>query len=325
LPEFDFDFSDLAPIISVLNQTEGLSGTIYEILEKLGISPPEFLEPNKIAYFAKNDTSDKTYRVKTGELGMEDFQQITAWDGKPTLSFWPNIVDNDPNELDQYCNMINGTDGSMYGPGVTKDDILYIYDSMLCRSMHLTYEKDLEFHGLPVMRFIPPEDMLENPEINNDNLCYCSPDRSNCLGAGFLNMAPCAAGAPVIMSTPHFYQGDQDELDKLIGLNPIKERHETILDVEPRTGVTMRAAKRIQVNVPLRQYGNLPSFKNVPEVIFPILFVNESVELSKEDIELVMKGVYLPFTIVDAVCGVFIAIGGVLLISAAVKFFRIKN
>lgn len=35
------------------------------------------------------------------------------------------------------------------------------------------------------------------------------------------------------MSTPHFYQGDEKELAKLIGLNPMKEQHETFLDVEP--------------------------------------------------------------------------------------------
>lgn len=40
-------------------------------------------------------------------------------------------------------------------------------------------------------------------------------------------------GAPVIMSTPHFYQGDEVELAKLDGLDPKKSDHETILDVEP--------------------------------------------------------------------------------------------
>ena len=29
------------------------------------------------------------------------------------------------------------------------------------------------------------------------------------------------------------------------------------------------------MNIPLKKYGGLPTFKNVPEVIFPILWVNE--------------------------------------------------
>ena len=35
------------------------------------------------------------------------------------------------------------------------------------------------------------------------------------------------------MSSPHFYQGDDSEREKLIGLNPNKDEHETILDIEP--------------------------------------------------------------------------------------------
>ncbi|KAK8731131.1 hypothetical protein OTU49_007814 [Cherax quadricarinatus] len=46
LPEFDFDFSEVLP---QLNFTEGWSGTIYEILEAMGVPDiPEFLQDNKM-------------------------------------------------------------------------------------------------------------------------------------------------------------------------------------------------------------------------------------------------------------------------------------
>lgn len=35
------------------------------------------------------------------------------------------------------------------------------------------------------------------------------------------------------MSTPHFYQGSQNLLDAVEGIEPIKEEHETHIDLEP--------------------------------------------------------------------------------------------
>lgn len=312
-PEFNFDFS----LIPGLEMTEGLNGTIYELLEKLGLDPPEWLAENKFGlFYGRNNTNDGTYKVNTGARGMDDYQYIVEWKGQTELDYWNG---------DQYCNMINGTDGSQYPPEVTRDTVLRLYTSELCRSLYLTYEKDRNHFGIHVYRFIPPRDMLEDPLINHDNLCYCTPDIDHCLGAGMLNMAPCAMGAPIVMSTPHFYQGDEVELAKLVGLDPRKEEHETFLDVEPRTGVTMKAAKKIQINIPLKPYGQFPSFKNVPEVIFPILWVNESAVVDEATAQEVRKGVTLPFVVVDAVCGSLIAIGVVLIIVGAFKFYRFKN
>ncbi|XP_071522481.1 lysosome membrane protein 2-like isoform X1 [Panulirus ornatus] len=314
LPQFDFDFSDLFPDS---NLTDGWSGSIYEILEVMNATDiPEWLAENKLGFFyGRNNTNDGTYKVMTGEKNMNNYQYIQEWAGKHTLAFW-----NSP-----YCNMINGTDGSQYPPKVTPNDILRVFTSELCRSLYFVYEKELDVHGIHTYRFIPPRDMLEDPKINPDNLCYCYPDEDHCLGAGMLNMAPCTMGIPVIMSTPHFYQGDEKELAKLVGLNPTKEQHETFLDVEPRTGVTMRAAKKIQVNVPLRRYSDLPTFKNVPEVIFPVLWVNESAEIDASSAKDVKKGVSLPFIVVDAICGSLIAIGAILLIVGGIKFCGIRK
>lgn len=311
-PEFDFDFSS----VPGLEATEGLNGTIYELLEMLGLDPPGWLAENTFGLlYGRNNTNDGTYKVKTGALGIDEYLYIQEWKGHTELTYWN----------DTYCDMINGTDGSQYPPPVKRDTVLRLYTSEMCRSLYLTYEKDRDHFGIHVYRFIPPRDMLEDPLVNHDNLCYCKPDEDHCLGAGMLNMAPCAMGVPIVMSTPHFYQGDEVELAKLVGLDPRKEEHETFLDVEPRTGVTMNAAKKIQINIPLKPYGQFPSFKNVPEVIFPILWANESALVDEATAQEVKKGVTLPFVVVDAVCGTLIVVGALLIIVGAFKFYRFKN
>ncbi|KAG7162957.1 Lysosome membrane protein 2-like 1 [Homarus americanus] len=164
-------------------------------------------------------------------------------------------------------------------------------------------------------------DYLEITEWNgNGSLNFWSdPDCNKIRGTDGSQYSP-----QVIMSTPHFYMGDKVELAKLEGLHPNKEDHETFLDVEPRTGVTMNAAKKIQINVPLKKYGNLPSFKNVPEVTFPILWINESATVNATMSKDVKKGITLPFVVVNAICGSLIAIGAILLIVGVIRCIRIR-
>ncbi|XP_068210065.1 lysosome membrane protein 2-like isoform X1 [Palaemon carinicauda] len=320
LPKFDFDFSGIAVLFPALNITQGLSGTIYEILEKLyekGVlpeAPPKGLESNLI-HFLKNNTDDFTYEVKTGAQGLDDYLSIVKWRGNESLSYWNN----------EYCDMINGTDGTQFPPQVTKDKDLYLYTSELCRSLYLKYERETDVHGITTYRFVPPKDVLEDPKVNPDNQCFCYPNVSYCLGASMLNMAPCAFDAPIVLSTPHFYQGNQVDIDSIDGLDPHKEEHETYLDIEPNTGVAMRAMKKMQLNVPLKRYGSFPSFKNVPEVIFPIVWVNESAQIDEEMAQSVGKAIYTPFTIVDAICGTLIGIGAVLLLVGAWKFIGVRR
>lgn len=319
LPDFNFDFSGLAPPFNKLNMTSGWSGSIAEIMEAMGFKDiPELVENNAVGLLlGVNNTNDKRYEVKTGENGMGDFLEIVAWNGSETLHYWKGYEA-------EYCNMINGTDGSQYPPRMTRDTIVRLYTSELCRSLYLTYDKDVYIHGIPAYRYVPPREVLEDPEVNHDNLCYCVPDRAHCLGAGMLNLQPCL-GLPLVLSTPHFYNGDEVELEKIVGLNPSKAEHETTIDVEPRTGVAMYAAKKMQLNIPLKPYGGLPAFKNVPEVIFPIVWVNESAKIDAENAKLVRNAVFVPFVVVDAICGCLIAVGALLLLISGVKFLHIKR
>ncbi|XP_066983000.1 lysosome membrane protein 2-like isoform X1 [Macrobrachium rosenbergii] len=321
LPEFDFDFSDLSILPGVnLSVTEGLNGSLYDILDLLNergvihVAPPESLKSNQI-HFLKNNTDDHPYEVKTGAKGLDDYLRIVKWNGNKSLSYWN----------DNYCDMINGTDGTQFPPQVSKDQALYIYTSELCRSLYLTYEKEIDVHGVTTYRFIPPKDALEDPMVNPDNQCFCYPNISYCLHASMLNMAPCAFDAPIVLSTPHFYQGNQEDIDSIDGLAPHKDEHETYLDIEPNTGVAMRAMKKMQLNVPLKRYGSFPSFKNVPEVIFPIVWVNESAQIDEDTASSVRKALYTPFTIVDAICGTLIGIGALLILVGTWKFIGVRR
>ena len=72
---------------------------------------------------------------------------------------------------------------------------------------------------------------------------------------GIIHVDECQGGAPIIMSSPYFYNGDED----LAGffeppLKPNKDLHDTILDIEPITAIALNAHKRIQVHNNLHCY-----------------------------------------------------------------------
>ena len=49
------------------------------------------------------------------------------------------------------------------------------------------------------------------------------------------------------MSAPHYYNAYPALIEQIDGIVPNQEKHDTFIDIEPRTGVAMSAHKRIQV------------------------------------------------------------------------------
>lgn len=119
----------------------------------------------------------------------------------------------------------------------------------------MEYEEDVAHFDIKTYRFSAAKDLFDDPETYAPNRCYCV--KKPCFGQGLLDISACKkgilyviniafknssakahwlvfhSGAPVVMSAPHFYQGDPKYRDAVVGLNPVKEKHETYLDVEP--------------------------------------------------------------------------------------------
>ncbi|XP_010768649.1 lysosome membrane protein 2-like, partial [Notothenia coriiceps] len=130
------------------------------------------------------------------------------------------------------CNMINGTNGGSFHPVITKNETLYMFSSDLCRSLYALYEEDVTVKGIPGYRFSPPSEVFANQTVNPANAGFCVP-AGNCLGSGVLNVSPCKQGAPIVMSTPHFYQADEKYVQDVFGMRPKKEQHQTAIDINP--------------------------------------------------------------------------------------------
>ncbi|CAG7833577.1 unnamed protein product [Allacma fusca] len=309
-------------------QTLCITRTVGEILfqgyhepmlsELQEITGEKILKEEKFGlYYPKNGTDDGLFEIYSGVKDVSKFGLIKTWNNKTQLDWWLKTEGN-------YCNNINGTDGSLYPPFVKKDRILYIFHPDICRSLGLTYSHDTEFMGIPGYRFTAPRSMLEDPKVNHDNLCFCPDDSDNyakCLKAGAIDLSSCRDGAPVAMSTPHFYEADEEYIQQSIGIRPVQELHETFLDIEPNTGLIMQAHKRIQINVRLKKMPFIDTFKDVPEMLFPVLWADEYATLDDENAGTLKKQLITPLKIVEVTKWIILCVSIILICAGFVVCF----
>ena len=68
--------------------------------------------------------------IGTGIHSLRDLAQVKAYKEEPKLNFW----------YSDFANAINGTDGSMFHPGVSKGENLFMFSPDLCRSIVAEYK-----------------------------------------------------------------------------------------------------------------------------------------------------------------------------------------
>uniref|UniRef100_A0A5F9CZA0 Scavenger receptor class B member 2 n=1 Tax=Oryctolagus cuniculus TaxID=9986 RepID=A0A5F9CZA0_RABIT len=145
-------------------------------------------------------------------------------------------------------------------------------------SVYITFSGFESVQGVPALRYKLPAEILAN---TSENAGFCLP-QGNCLGSGVLNASICKDGAPIIMSFPHFYQADERFVSAIGGMHPNKEDHETFVDINPLTGIILRAAKRFQINVYVKKLDDFLETGDIRTMVFPVMYLNESVLLDKE-------------------------------------------
>ncbi|KAK7068410.1 hypothetical protein SK128_008970, partial [Halocaridina rubra] len=143
-----------------------------------------------------NDTLQPPYVIHTGLNDVSRMNQIVAWNKRQLLEFWSGTE----------CNVIRGTDGNGFAPGLSKEDKLFIFNGQLCRSLPLVYNSTVTRQGLESYKFVPPSDIFTYGPDYPDNQCYCGTE--GCPARGLVDMKPCYFGASVAFSFPHFYDGD---------------------------------------------------------------------------------------------------------------------
>ena len=341
----------------------------------MGTLYPAKLLQYDTGFAALNKRNDSAYyeyySMKTGVEDMDEYYQIDKWgplqdelyEDLTPARWWTS---NGSYKGSNACNLLSGSDGQQFPPGVEDDDKLYVFATDICRSLFAVHQSDEDIDGIPVKRFYVPSEAFQ---LNTTaNIGYCMEyeknvpwdecirttddpdilDISNCTGHpgysgnckdGVLDITKCMGDAPVIVSSPHFYQVNilgskltgkklfvmtkplqlfypnnfifkgPDELHEAIdGMRkPNPEEDETVFDIEPHLGMAVRIHKRLQFNTHLKPYDKIDVLNNVKETLFPIFWLEESADIDQANIDKLKDMLIKPLKMAEI--GQWVAVG----------------
>ncbi|XP_078581893.1 lysosome membrane protein 2-like isoform X2 [Branchiostoma floridae x Branchiostoma japonicum] len=247
---------------------EMLSGYHEPLLQLAKTFAPALIKDDTFGIFrimgGQYNASDGVYTIYTGQADPRKYTYIDRWNGMREVNYWNKTGT---------CNMINGTVGTMYPIIQDKSEPIYVFQSDMCRSVHAVFESEQTARDIPVYRYTARPDIMQSGDKNPDNRCFCL---GKCLQDGLMDGRPCHQGAPIVLSLPHFYQGDPSLLDTVWGLQPDKLKHQTFLDVEPTTGLAMNVARRVQINMDARPVPHIRETENIRKLYFPVMWLSET-------------------------------------------------
>jgi len=315
---------------------EMIENIIQLALGQFEIPPMIDLAAGTFGFFKGQNATKTWWKINSGKYNLEDYNKVLEYNGMSELpaSWWDDFGPTPSAEksgLRGICHDIIGTDGLAYAPNVNKEDKIWLFNDQLCRSIWLTFQKEVDIDGIKTYQYSPDKEVFSMS--NPDNYCYCprvkdcavevpENDTWNMKGCdkckdGILSLQGCQ-GAPVVMSTPHFLDGDPSLAEAIDGINPVRDAHVTYLNLEPMTGMPLQAHKRIQINVPLFQSKRFELLKNVIESLFPLVWVDEGADIDQENLDKAKGMLVTPFLAVDIGSGVIIGLGGVLILAVII-------
>jgi len=96
----------------------------------------------------RNDTwrpeQDGVWAINTGQRERHLFGRVSSWNSYRKLPFWPA----------PQCNVINGSDGTLFPPPIKRSEPLYIFNQELCRTVNLVFDRPSDIRSIQAYRFV---------------------------------------------------------------------------------------------------------------------------------------------------------------------------
>eukprot|EP01135_Chromosphaera_perkinsii_P005004 Nk52_evm2s310 gene=Nk52_evmTU2s310 len=238
---------------------------------------------------ARDDPLNYRRTVNSGQLNVDKVMEWVKWNNTSIQpqKIWPGA--------DDYQRMIRGHDAQQFTPGKLKyddyspaQDMYWIFLTDVFRPVPVYYKGNFKHKGITMGRFEPPMDLLAPDAYNNS---YYNVTRN-----GILPLTD-AMNAPIAISQPWFLygRGDLKKNVTFIQTQPAVEDLQTIVGIEPWTGVSMYAHQRLQANQhfmpefcqqrPYSQYGG-------KDAIIPLFWIDVFQEITDKDADTFKSTVY---------------------------------
>ena len=222
------------------------------------------------------DTSaEDENEVYTGAGRLNDVLRYAMWHGASNVSSW-----NEP-----FVELVSGTDGSQFSPGLQGGDKVRVWAGEAYRSIEFVSENDGDFKvgSVPVLKLRPdPAQREPDPRYYQ----YIK---------GLMNItSPSSRGratsGPYLFLSLPGYCGIDDRrvVDSAVGIdcNGTSKDYDVFLDVEPTTGITLRAEKALMLSSWFGQRYKAIDSSVADDTFIPIFWANEKSEASPRQLQM---------------------------------------
>ncbi|XP_071452720.1 sensory neuron membrane protein 2-like [Hetaerina americana] len=269
--------------------------------------------------YQKNNTRYGPIRVRRGLSDIGAMGQVVSWQDQAMLSVW-----GPPYPEKSHCNEVSGTDASVIPPFLSDKSIIKVFQPEMCRSLSASFEERVEYQGIPALKFVADPNLFDTPSRNPDNWCYYPTGDDKWrdsywagIDYGVQDISSCVGG-PLVVSYPHFYSASSKYLEYAKGLNPKKEKHETYLEIESITATPLKAAKRLQFNIPLKRNSRISALRNVSEGLFPVMWIEEAMNLEPKYTNLIKESLFDVIHLLGIIQWGIVALGVMVIIVALI-------
>ncbi|XP_023016535.2 protein peste isoform X2 [Leptinotarsa decemlineata] len=170
----------------------------------------------------------------------------------------------------------DSSSGEFFPRELTKESIIKLFSPDLCRFMELEYEKEIVINGVVGYKYSAGQRFLDNGTLIPENKCFCEGD---CMPSGTVNVSTCKFGSPAFVSLPYFYKADPYYINSIEGMTPSEEKSDFFLVLEPRTGIPLQVAARLQLNMRLQSIEEIRMYNDVPTVFIPVLYFEQTLTI----------------------------------------------
>ncbi|XP_026464411.1 platelet glycoprotein 4-like, partial [Ctenocephalides felis] len=203
--------------------------------------------------------------VYTGETDLRMSGLLATYRGSRYLPHWPGN--------DGKCGDVNGaSDGTKYASFIERGDKQKFFRKSMCRPADMVQIGDENVKGLDSYIYTFEDDAFDNGWRNPEHKCYCRKGKGRCLPDGLIDVTDCYYGFPIALSYPHFYKGDQMLKEQVNGTQPDINLHQTEIHIEPNTGMPVKVAVRLQINMVFTDLSSMAKVGRFSNMVLPMLW-----------------------------------------------------
>lgn len=133
--------------------------------------------------------------------------------------------------------------------------------------------------GIPALFYNAPVGTFSskiNNETKSDYFCELKSETKEHID-GVMEVTDCIDGnPPIVLSHPHFMEGDERLSEKFKGLSPNRSLHNSFVYLHPRMSVPLYGVSRMQVNLKVTKLKN--HYEKFEDLILPIAWLETSTD-----------------------------------------------